>query len=215
MDKEFVCFNGSNSDLKSIDYGVIQSSICGPILFIIFINDVVRCTNLVEFVMYADDTTVYLKSDSARDCSEHVNEGLQYINQWLYDNALTINTSKCEYILFSRKQKNFDDSLCTVNINGQPLVRKSCVKFLGVNMDENLLWGNHIDGLVGKLSKFVSIIYRIRERVDRSTLKMIYNSLIYPNLVYCNTVWGGACKARQDVLYKYQNKIVRALCNYP
>ena len=79
--KQFVNFNGTHSSMKGVDYGVIQGSISGPVMFIIFINDIVRCTDLVELVMYADDTTVYLKSDNVSECAANVNEGLRHINQ--------------------------------------------------------------------------------------------------------------------------------------
>ena len=108
--------------------------------------------------MYADDTTVYVKSNNLLDCSNLMNRGLDSIGRWLSDSCLTLNVSKTQYVVFSRKQRSFDDSNCIINMNGTVVRRESCVKFLGVQMDENLLWSAQINSVVKKISKFVPII---------------------------------------------------------
>ena len=133
------------------------------------------------------------------------------INTWLNDNCLTLNVSKTQFVVFRRKQKRVEDQRVLIKMNNVVVGRESCVKFLGVQVDENLLWSMHIDCVVKKISKFVPIIHRIRSRMDMRTLKLMYNSIIYPNLVYCNSVWGGTCKSRLDILLKCQKRIVRTI----
>ena len=107
------------------------------------------------------ELTIY----SSVHCAVRMNRALSSVISWLSVNHLTLNVDKSQFVVFSRRQRRPGDINCTVTIGGAALERVSCVKFLRVQLDENLLWSEQIDGVVRKVSKFVPMLYRIRDRI--------------------------------------------------
>ena len=168
-----------------------QGGILSSILFIIYINDIVRCVGGgAELVMYADDTTVYASGASVEECTTKINGALNNINEWMENNSLTLNTQKSTYMVFKRKQNRIVSVEDSVRVNGTSLERVDCMKFLGVTLDENLLWNKHVNIINNKISKYVHIFYRLRNSLTFSSMKLMYDSLVLPNLTYCNSIWG-------------------------
>ena len=108
--KQYVMFNNKNSEFTEIRTGIPQGSILGPLLFSIYINDLIKVSNKPNFIMYADDTTIYLDlEDFEKDSLEHqINEELKRVNIWLKLNKLTLNTTKTKSMVFHRKQKQLE-----------------------------------------------------------------------------------------------------------
>ena len=209
--RQYVCYGGACSDMLPVNYGVPQGSILGPVLFIIFMNDIPRCTSLLNFVIYADDTNVYLTSDNINEAFDVVNEGLRGVSGWLRVNRLTVNASKSQYIVFRRKQRVLPGATHDLYLNNERLERVSSVKFLGVYLDEHLLFTAHVTYVLKKTSKYLPILYKIRRSLNRNTLKLIYNSLIHANLMYCISTWGFCYRNRFNLLLVLQKKLVRAI----
>ena len=144
--------------------------------------------------MYADDTCVYNSNISATDNAQIVNGALKLVSRWLDRNCLTLNIKKCHYVHFKREKRRIREGNLNILINDVSLERCTFTKHLGVNIDENLTWNVHLNHVCKKVSKYVPVLFRIRNSLSRISLKMLYNCIIYPLFIYCNVVWGSAYK---------------------
>ena len=140
---QYVHFDDCKSPLMSINCGVPQGSVLGPLLFVIYMNDLPDCLNKANGILFADDTTLYISSDSLEELYNDMNLELKTLSDWFLANKLSLNLNKTNYMLFTNRCFANDDAanLCVGDII---IERKACVKFLGINIDENLTWNNHI-----------------------------------------------------------------------
>ena len=212
---QYVYFNGVKSSLLPVNYGVIQGSIAGPLMFLIYINDIACCSSKIEFLLYADDTNVFVSSDGVDQSVDIMNAELKLLSSWLNCNALTLNKKKSHYIIFHRKRRKLLEKTYNISIGESLVARETCTKFLGVQVDENLSFHQHISHLIRKMAKYVPILYQTRNSLSNESLKLIYNSLIYPNLIYCISVWGSCAKIHRNQLLCLQKKIVRIISFKP
>ena len=209
--RQYTVYGGCSSDVKRVKFGVPQGGIVSPLLFLLYINDIVNCSKTADCVLYADDTNLFLKSTNIANLYFSANQAISQFYLWFKANNLTLNSKKTNYIIFHRKQRklsNFNYKLC---LEGEEVERVYHTKFLGVVVDANLSWNKHIINLTSKISKYVPKIYRIRSLCTEKSLRLIYNSLIYSNLVYCNTVWGFCRGVALTPLIIAQKKVIRAL----
>ena len=141
-----------------------------------------------------------------------MNGSLELLRRWFVANKLTLslNVQKTNYILFHRLQwrVNFEGKL---SFSSLKIDRVTEFRFLGVMIDDCLLWRPHINSIVTKMAKFISIFYKIRNSANRYSLILLYYSLIYPHLTYCNTVWCTGARTPLDSIHKIQKKIVRII----
>ena len=142
--------------------------------------------------MYADETCVYLSNGNLITSVNTMNNELVKVVEWVRWNGLTLNTRKCHYLLFHRNRRKLPDNIPDVFLNNSILDRLSSTRYLGVYLDDNLNWSAHVGYVSRKLSRYVPVIFKVRQCLTRKSLKLLYNSLIYPHLIYCNTVWGSA-----------------------
>ncbi len=212
--KQCVSLNGVMSDYKSITYGVPQGSILGPLLFILYINDIVNCSEHFIFILFADDTNLFFSCKNILHLSNTVNLELDNLSAWFRSNKLSLNIKKTSYILFGSKHFNAFEPL-NVSIDGQLLERVECTKFLGVFIDEKLNWKKHIDHVASKISKGLCALGRVRNIVPTKSLLMLYYALIYPYLTYCNIVWGSAYASTLTKLVSLQNRAIRLITRSP
>ena len=175
--------NMCKSDLGTITHGVPQGSILGPLLFIIFMNDFSKSSELLFPILYADDTNIYLEGNSYNKTILELNTELLKIESWLVANRLTLNVSKTHYMIFHRSRiKTVDHDLI---LNGNVVKHVTSTKFLGIIVDDQLKWKQHIDYIKNKISKSIGIIYKARNYVNRHTLRNLYYTFVYPYLIYC------------------------------
>ena len=200
--------NGSLSRICSLKCGVPQGTILGPLLFLIYINDLPNCLTSCQPRMYADDTHITYAGVDVNSIQLNLNHDLDNLNKWLISNKLTLNTSKTEFMLIGSRQKL---STLAISINNVPIEHVSSVKSLGIFIDENLRWQTHIDKLSKKIASGIGAIKRIRPFVPPPTLHYIYNALIQSHFDYCNLVWGNCGKTLFDRLQKLQNRAARVL----
>ena len=175
-------------------------------------NRSLACLSYTQPRMYADDRNLSFPSDSIDTIEHKMNHDLANIKEWLIANKLTLNKSKTEFMLIGSRQKlrTFDKSPSLV-IDGAPLNRVSNTKSLGVTIDENLSWSEHIGELCKKIASGIGAIKRTRSLFPRRTLQLVYNSLVQPYFDYCNSVWGNCCKTLATKLQKLQNRAARVL----
>ena len=174
-------------------------------------NDIINCSNILNFAMYADDTCVYLSNSNLITNVNSVNNELVKVVEWVRWNGLTLNTSKCHYLLFPRSRRKLPDNIPDVFLNNSILDRLSSTRYVGVYLDDNLNWNAHVGYVSRKLSRYIPVMFKVRQCLTRESLKLLYNSLIYPHLIYCNTVWGSARNSHIASLINIQKKIIRIL----
>jgi hypothetical protein len=202
-----VYYNNTYSNLLPISTGVPQGSILGPLLFIVFINDIVNTSEILDFYIFADDTNVLASGSNIYDLSSIINLELKKMNNWFLINKLSINTEKTKYMLF-HAHKN-EDTNFTISINDITIERVSSCKFLGVLIDSKLNWKKHITYLQSKLSCAIGLIYRIRYKINKGIFLLIYNALIGSHLSYCNIVWGSTYHTSLNSLFILQKKAIK------
>ena len=179
--KQYVFYNGSKSNDQYISCGVPQGSILGPLLFILYINDLSNISESLTSILFADDTTVIVESDSVSDAIALMNLELIKLNIWLQANKLTLNTTKTHYMVFDRGKKQSENNLLTLNNKSIGYVKFT--KFLGVIIDEQLNWLNHISYVKNKIANGFGIILRARKfftkKRSRISIMLLYYLTFY------------------------------------
>ena len=139
--------NDTLSSSLPVSVGVPQGSILGPLLFIIYINDMPSIVKHCKVILYADDTLLYYSSNSAREIEKYVNEDLHLICRWLNENLLTLNCAKSKFVLFgsSKRLKAFTN--ISIHVNDHELAREQTFKYLGITFSENLTWTDHLSNI--------------------------------------------------------------------
>ena len=207
--------NGMLSDQRGITCGIPQGSILGPLLFIIYINDLPNCLKHTTPRMFAYDTSLTAVGKTLNEAEEIANKDLKNIKVWLSSNKLSLNIAKTEYILIgSRSKINSMDVQPTVKIDTCPIKRVKSAKVLGVEIDENLNWEKHIEYIASKVSSGIGALKKLKEFVDRDTLVLVYNALIQPHFDYCCEVWDELGKGLGERLQKLQNRAARVVMNF-
>ncbi len=167
------------SDEQEVYYGVPQGSVLGPLLFLIYINDILFSSNILNFRLFADDTSIIYSHPDLKAPESTVNRELNKVSDWLIANRLTLNTGKSNFLVIHSKQKkrNHNIKMC---INSNYLEEKEYVKYLGVLIDKNLSWASHIQQNKLKISKNLGILAKLRHNVTKPILRNIYNAFILP-----------------------------------
>ena len=186
---QFVSINGFNSDYKTVKYGVLQGSVLGPLLFLIFINDLNIGIKNSETFHFADDTCLLNIKDSIKKINKVVNKDLKFLIHWLHAHKISLNVAKPEVIIFRRKKKQLDFDL-NLKIYGKKLQASSYVKYLGIYLDEYLEWSPHVNHLSHILVKANAMFCKLCHYVNEATIKSIYYAIFHSHLSYVCTAWG-------------------------
>ena len=149
-----VCCNGALSDLKLIKFGVPQGSNLGPLLFLLYINDLPNVSSILFFILFADDTNVFFSHKSLYSLFETVNAELSLAADWFCANKLTLNLEKTNFIIFKSHRKTGPlENQMLLNINDVPITQVTSTKFLGVYVDQHMTWKEHINNIALKIAK--------------------------------------------------------------
>ena len=207
---QYVCYNGLKSETKPVEYGVPQGSVLGPLLFILYANDIPQCMSYCRTIIFADDTTVYQVGKDPHTMYRQVNFDLKTLTDWFKANQLSVNPSKTKSMLFKRSGyvNDINDYLC---IETEPIELVQMTKFIGLYIDEHLTWQHHIDHCKKKASSGVYAINMCKYILSEKTLKMLYYSLVHPYIIYGIRLWGNAYQMHIKKLEVVQKKAIRAI----
>ena len=144
--KQFVFHNGESSNLQPITCGVPQGSVLGPLLFLLYINDLPKISNIFQFYLFADDTNIYYEAENLDKLELTINKELKKLHTWLIVNRLSLNINKTNFVVFHPFNKPLTKKI-TLKIYKKAISEKDQVKYLGIMIDSTLSWKNHIDNV--------------------------------------------------------------------
>ncbi|XP_072933417.1 uncharacterized protein [Epargyreus clarus] len=195
------------SDIKYNKVGVPQGSILGPLLFIIYINDITKTSNY-QYSLFADDIALVIPDNLSDNYNETINETIDKIVVWLNDNNLQINVAKTKYIQFGNRGSN------KLNLNikykSETIAETDSIKFLGIHLDRCCTWKEHIDKLCSKISRFVYPLWRLPKISSLPTALKAYHGYVASNLRYGILLWGNSVDHNKAFIA--QKRCIRALC---
>ena len=208
---QYVFINGTKSELLPITCGVPQGSILGPLLFLIYVNDLALVSKHAKTILFADDTNAIYQGKSYEEIIQIIGNDLYKISNWFKANKLALNESKTNYVIFHTRFTKPPDNF-SIKLNDIELERVKYTKFLGVLIQENLKWDTHINHVSNKVSRAVGILAILKHYLPKPVLFTIYHSLCISHISYALTAWGNSYASvikRIDVLHK---KGIRNAC---
>ena len=207
--KQFVEVASIKSEYKQITCGVPQGSILGPLLFNIYINDLHTSINS-SVKLFADDACVTLNANNVASLQSAITQDLDAIKEWTASNKLTVNPNKSQLLVIPSK-RNFEPINIDVHYNNCSILPENVVKYLGIFIDSDLNFHNHVKYIASKASRAIGVISKIKYLIPFKTLLSLYYSLIHPFLLYGLLAWGSSYKTYIDIFYKIQKKAIKIL----
>ena len=211
--QQYVSIDGVNSNTSPIEMGVPQGSNMGPLLFLIFINDIVKSSTILKFNLFADDTSIYLSDSDEHNLYNVMDVELRKVCNWILANRLALNVDKTVYLLFSGKKSVSNNN--QIYMFDSAISRKTETKFLGLLIDDKLSWKSHTNHIHCKISKLIGLLFRVSDCFTLTALKTLYYSFIYPHFLYGIVFWGGVAKRNFENIFRLQKRAVRMLTRSP
>ena len=205
--------NGCLSSSVPVAYGVPQGSNLGPLLFLVYINDLPNCLSAASPRMFADDTNISYAANTLSELENVINSELKNLKYWLEANKLSLNIAKTEFMIIGSRQRMHAHSNENINIDldGNVIKQVDEAKSLGLIIDKNLSWSNHIDMKCKKISSAIGALKRIRHFISMQTAIEIYNAIIQPHFDYCSPVWDEFNATLREKMQKLQNRAARVI----
>lgn len=203
--KQVVVMDGVSSESTHVQSGVPQGSVLGPLLFLVYINEVciLPFEPSTKLILYADDILMYRPLSSQADFN-HLQDGIDILNEWTEHQYLTFNPSKCKAMVLSRKLNTVSPANPLL-LKGQALDFVDSIKYLGLTITSDLLWSRHIQQISNKARKLVGMLFRqFYNYTDKQTIKTLYLSIVRPHLEYACQVWDPHLEKDKNTLEKVQ-----------
>lgn len=208
---QYVEINNEKSSVKPIKYGVPQGSVIGPLLFLIYINNIKDIGLCADVYMYADDIVLLYNCENYFDLEADINRDLLSFNTWAYNHKLTVNVTKTKYMLFKTFNNTFNLNL---TLNNVPVERVYQFKHLGLVIDQNLNWENQLTSLKKKISPIAGVFWKLNKILTQTTKKQLYYGFFNSHVQYGVMFWGTASAYKVKEIQTIQNRAIRNLFGY-
>ena len=196
---QYVSINGYDFGLAAINCGVPQGSVLGPLLFLLYINDLNQAIKFCKVHHFADDTNLLCLGNSIKKLKKLVNADLKRPVNWLNANKISLNVKKTEMVIFKSKQKKLEGDL-KIKLSGKRLYPTESVKYLGLKIDTNLSWQYHVNDFSVKLSRANTLLFKMRKYVSCKILRSICFAIFDSYLSYYCLVWAQNCSTIQRIV---------------
>lgn len=222
--QQYVRINGSTSSVVDMKCGVPQGSVLGPLLFLIFVNDLVlslkdaktkmsdmfHSVSDVTVPLFADDTSLICIAKTERLLVELMTQCLDQVSSWLRVNKIKVNPSKSSFVIFSRTS-NYYPWIQEVSYLEGKVKRDQCVRYLGIMLDETLSFRKHVEKVSGILCRNLGILRKLKHVLPPSVLRTLYFSIIHPHILYCSSIWLSTFPSITNRVRVIQNNGIRVL----
>jgi hypothetical protein len=218
----------NKTDIQNIkEFGLPQGTVLSPILFLIYVNELLKLEIPNGITLsFADDTALIFSGSTWNETFNFANQGLSMVKSWLNCHILTLNANKTKYITFSPNRsgqppEDLSLSICSHNNHNNTnctctsIERVNSIKYLGVTVDQHIKWDIHIQNLCLKLKYLISIFYKINQLKDLNIIRTIYYAFAHSLLNYNIEVWGAAYDTHFNKLFIIQKHIIRAALGRP
>ena len=209
--KQFVDYNGIPSGERELCCGVPQGSVLGPLLFILYTNDLPACLQHASGILFADDTTIYYSHKDLKLIHKAITMDMACLEDWFKANKLSLNISKTNYVIFHPANRVLPPIDWELKMGTEIIERKATVKFLGMFIDEHLKWASQLSHVTSKMAKSLYVINSLKTILPIKDLKTLYYTMIYPYLTYGIESWGSAQKGLLHKANILQRKVVRSI----
>ena len=205
-----VVVNGESSRPAPVISGVPQGSVLGPLLFLIYINDLseINLCQGAKITLYADDVLLYRTISSPEDFVT-LQEDINKVGNWSSSNFLTLNRAKCKFMTISRR-RTVSTPPTSLLLDGHPLDKVETFKYLGVLLSHHLSWGEHVQYTCAKAKKVLGLLYRqFYNHTSSDAMLQLYLSLVRPHLDYAASIWSPYTNKDKTLLENVQKFALR------
>lgn len=206
---QHVKVGSSFSEESVMSSGVPQGSVLGPILYLMYVNELPGVAPNLKTTLFADDTTLTAAGADIVPLMQKINVELGKFVSWTFANRLSLNAVKTNVMLFSNRVP--PDVVSAIVVNGVNLNFSESTKFLGLEVDKKLKFNVHLSTVSDKLSKVVGIMYKLSQYLSQKSLVKLYYSLFYPYVIYCNLIWGETYDVHINTVDMLQKKVIRII----
>ena len=214
--RQQVSINDNKSDFETVTCGIPQGSILGPLLFLLFINDLPLYVDNVSADLYADDTTFYDIQASIELIEKNLQLSLNQLHIWCKNNGMVLNSEKTKVMLITtcQKRQRLPSTALKLKYNDESLKTISNDKILGVFVDNNLIWSDHVKHICKKISTYIWLLSKIKYFLSLEHRVQFYKSYIQPHIDFCSIVWASSCEANKMKIFKLQKRACRVILDY-
>lgn len=216
--KQCVDIGGVRSRFLTTNYGVPQGTVLGPILFLIYLNNLFSLSSEGEIISFADDTVIYYEADTWTELKSKAERDLSKIIEWFNHKLLTINVTKTMFVPFGV----YKDSITDINVlnivlhgNTYRIERTNVVKYLGIYIDCHLRWDEHVNYVVKKIRKLIYMFKHVKDVLNTNNLMILYKALVESHITYGIIGWGGVLNCHLLRLEILQKRILKVIFNKP
>lgn len=215
--KQVTKVNGETSSEITNENGVPQGSTLGPLLFLIYINDIISAVKICQLHLFADDALLYFCSKDLRSLVDIINTELNNIVEWCNSNILKLNASKTKFMLIgnNRNYDDFNKNNYKIKIEGVQIEVIEKFKYLGIVIDKNLIFKDHAQYIINKITTNINFLSRVAPFLSQWSKITVYNTLILPHFTFAASILYMSNKNEIDRMQKLQNRAMRIILQVP